>query len=320
MDLDTALLRAFVVTAAENHFGRAAGRLFITQQALSKRIARLEEILGARLLERTNRRVELTAAGQRFLRPAQDAVEAVDAAAAAAGIGGGPVRVDVMDEHTAATGLVRCAAERDPALRLEVTARGNQRPAIAALRDGDFDIAFGRAYVQPWPSDTRRRCALLEPLGLLVGAGHQLWSRPDVALAEVAGVPLLFPMHSAPQDWVTFVDELAGTFGIKVDQTGSKFGFDDLLDRIAEDPGTATFYGLGMRPPRDERLRVVPVVTPVPLFAWAVMWRRRVPDSFVHRLVGPIPTQIPADSWLPATDRAWLGQRPSTPEGRPAHP
>ena len=60
MDLDTGLLRAFVATVEENHFGRAAVRLFVTQQALSKRIHRLEEILGARLLDRTNRRVELT--------------------------------------------------------------------------------------------------------------------------------------------------------------------------------------------------------------------------------------------------------------------
>ncbi len=77
-------MRAFAVTAEECHFGRAADRLFITQQALSKRIARLEEILGARLLERDRRSVGLTAAGERFLPHAHEVVEAVDAAAAAA--------------------------------------------------------------------------------------------------------------------------------------------------------------------------------------------------------------------------------------------
>jgi DNA-binding transcriptional LysR family regulator len=307
VDLDTALLRAFVATAEENHFGRAAGRLFVTQQALSKRIARLEEILGARLFERTNRRVELTAAGQRFLGPARDAVEAVDAAVAAAGVGGtGPVRVDVMEEHAAATGLVRLAVARDPSLRLEVTSRGDRSSAIAGLRGGDFDVAFGRAAAVPWPADVRRRLVLLEPAGLLVGAGHPWWSRAEVAVPELAGLPLRFPMHGAPDDWVTFVDELAGTFGLAVDQAGSNIGFDHFIDSTAAGPAVATFYGLSMRPPRDDSLRVVPIVAPTPVFAWAAMWRRRTPEATVNRLVGPAPAEIPEDAWLPAADRAWL--------------
>lgn len=305
MDLDTGLLRAFVATAEEHHFGRAAGRLFITQQASSKRIARLEGILGVRVLERTNRRVELTEAGERFLPYARAVVEALDAAAAAAGIGG-PVRVDVMDEHAAAVGLLRRATGRDPALRLETTARGGRRTAVDVLQAGDVDIAFGRAAAVPWPAEIHRRCALLEPLGLLVGAGHPLWPVPEVAMADLADVPLRFPMHGAPQDWVTFVDELTAAFGVTVDQAGSSMGFDHFLDHTAENPDTATFYGLDMRPPADERLHVIPIVAPSPVFAWAVMWRRHVPESFVNRLVEPAPTRIPADAWLPNADRAWL--------------
>jgi DNA-binding transcriptional LysR family regulator len=307
VDLDTALVRAFVETAEQRHFGRAARRLYLSQQALSKRIARLEEVLGVTLLERTNRAVDLTPAGKRFLPYARDMIEAVDAATAAAGIGDRPLRVDVMDEHASATAMVRRAADREPDLNLEVIARGPRSTAIEALRGGDCDVAYGRAYVVPWPADIQRRCVLLEPVGLLVSVQHPLSSLPEVPAAQLAGVRLRFPMRGAPEDWVTFVDELADALDIRVDPTGSSIGFEHFLDRTAEDPDTATFFGLSMRPPPDERLRVVPIVTPTPVFPWAVMWRRRVPESVVNRLTGPVPAPAAENIWLPAPDRAWLG-------------
>jgi DNA-binding transcriptional LysR family regulator len=46
MDLDGAQVRAFVVAAEHGHIGRAAASLFLTQQAVSKRIARLEGVVG----------------------------------------------------------------------------------------------------------------------------------------------------------------------------------------------------------------------------------------------------------------------------------
>ncbi len=67
MELDLTQVRAFVEVAEQRHFGRAAARLFLTQQALSKRIQRLEQALGEPLLVRATRGVELTEAGQRFL-------------------------------------------------------------------------------------------------------------------------------------------------------------------------------------------------------------------------------------------------------------
>ncbi|HXL88147.1 MAG TPA: LysR family transcriptional regulator [Streptosporangiaceae bacterium] len=89
MDLDLAQVRAFVSVADEGHFGRAAELLSVSQQGLSKRIARLEAELGVRLLTRArgqqqSRGVTLTDAGQRFLPPARRLVAAGDIAAAVA--------------------------------------------------------------------------------------------------------------------------------------------------------------------------------------------------------------------------------------------
>ena len=72
-------LNCFIAVAEERHFGRAAARLHMAQPQLSEQIRRLEEQLDARLLERTTRRVDLTAAGALMLERGRSILNDVEA-------------------------------------------------------------------------------------------------------------------------------------------------------------------------------------------------------------------------------------------------
>lgn len=66
LDIDTALLRTFVILAETRSFTRTAERVHRTQSAISMQIARLEELLGCTLFERNKRNVRLTENGERL--------------------------------------------------------------------------------------------------------------------------------------------------------------------------------------------------------------------------------------------------------------
>src|SRR5690606_21997634 len=81
-DLNAMLVFARVVE--EGGFSAAAEKLALFKSAVSKQVAKLEDQLGVRLLNRTTRRISLTEAGELFFVRAQEVVAAAEAAEQAA--------------------------------------------------------------------------------------------------------------------------------------------------------------------------------------------------------------------------------------------
>ncbi|WP_206796549.1 LysR family transcriptional regulator [Amycolatopsis sp. MtRt-6] len=191
-------LRCFVAVADELHFGRAAERLHIAQPAVSQQIARLERELGVRLLDRSPRRVRLTAAGQRVLDAARDTLAAADRVRLAAKEVMTTVRIGTAAGLTARLERgIDALRERAPdfavvLVDLPVEARLN------ALRQGELDVALARG-VRSAPGLTVLP-TWTERLYAVVSRRHPAADRPAVGLAELTGGTLRVPAreHDPP--------------------------------------------------------------------------------------------------------------------------
>jgi len=107
MNIDLPGLQAFASVAYLGSFHRAAESLHISQSALSRRITKLESLVGVRLLDRTTRRVDLTTVGRGFLPQAVRLIEELETAFAG-----------VRDIATRGAGHVTLACAPTPAVQL----------------------------------------------------------------------------------------------------------------------------------------------------------------------------------------------------------
>jgi DNA-binding transcriptional LysR family regulator len=145
VDLDLARVRAFVAVVDEGHFGRAAAALSVSQQGLSKRVARLEAELGVRLLTRSAGGISLTGAGRRFLAPARGLLAAGDLAAEAARHEERTLRIDVW-----VICMRRCAPFGRP-LRTPPTWTSGSAGCIRAARERGWTAwPTGWSGSSPW--------------------------------------------------------------------------------------------------------------------------------------------------------------------------
>jgi DNA-binding transcriptional LysR family regulator len=314
VDLDLAQVRAFVAAAEELHFGRAAARLFLSQQALSKRIARLEEELGVLLFSRAGHAVELTEAGQRFLAPARQILADGDRAVAAARHTSRPLRIDVWGHLYGPMRTVGPVIEDLPQVSTEVGASRDLPAAMTALLRGEIDAAFGRVHSLPAHAAERlsSRLARLEPVDAVVSTEHPLAVQSQACPADLQDSTLWCP---AALDRLDFLRHFAERFGVPVEEGGANLGLDHLIDRIRAVPQRFSLLPADLPLPADAGIRALPLTGPTPLYAWSLLWRRQDQHPLLATLLDRFAetgrrsrwlSYQPGEDWLPPSDYAAL--------------
>jgi DNA-binding transcriptional LysR family regulator len=184
-------LRYFVAVAEELHFTRAAERLGIKQPPLSQQIRQLENEIGAPLLHRLTRGLELTEGGKLLLEESRRILEHLDRA-----------KTLVQNRARGETGrlqvgfasatyfqplvpdIIRAYRERFPGVIL--TPEQNNTPALmAGLRSGGIDIAFVRSPVSDG-ENIGIDLLVNEPMLVVLSASHPLGRRRSIPLAALA--------------------------------------------------------------------------------------------------------------------------------------
>lgn len=183
-------LRQFLAVVDTGNFTRAALHINVAQPTLSAGIAELEKRLGAKLFTRTNRRVQLTEAGNRLLAHARAierefhlAEQSVTGIAAPVR----PIRLGIL--VTLATALIEeVVAARNAPEPLELT-EGSERDLTAALASGRLDLAL--TILRPGETRFPRESLYAEPYRLALPEAHPLARRDSVSAEEVAGETMI---------------------------------------------------------------------------------------------------------------------------------
>ncbi|MGV9378818.1 LysR family transcriptional regulator [Nonomuraea sp. NPDC003707] len=305
-DLDLAAVRAFVVITEDRYFSEAAARLGISQQAVSKRIAKLESDLGVRLFSRTRTGADLTEDGKTFLHHARALVGIADQAREVLQGRRRSLRVDVLDTRLRSSDLIREFHETVEDVNVEVITSNGLRSARGALVRGSLDAAFVRVS-GTLEEDLRHVPAYLEPVHLLVGRDHPLAGLREVEVERLSGTTVWMPGNVPDSEWAEFYRLLSAAFDIPIDTAGPDFGWEYFVEQIGSGQRIG-FVGEGLRMPWHPRTVQIPVVAPAPVYPCSLIFHRHSHHPVLARLVRYVTDNYrpfdPHRQWLPDPDRA----------------
>ncbi|MEV6736874.1 LysR family transcriptional regulator [Streptomyces sp. NPDC051104] len=309
--VDPRLLRAFLAVAEELHFTRAATRLYVAQQALSRDIRRLERELGTELFVRTTRQVTLTPEGERLLPYARRVLDAQDELLAAFGQAR-PLLAD-LNSPGLATGrrVLHRARALVPDLELMARYESGLTYAAAEVLAGRLDASFGRFAGLPpaLRAGLDQQPVRYEPMALLLPEDHRLASLEAVPLSALAG-ETVYAGAGNPRtpEWTDLAHRLFDGRDIRVAPPVPLAVGDEEFQRIMARTGHPILAVVDF-PALPGTVRR-PLVDPVPLSPVSLVWRQGLTHpglDALRRASAEVAAaegwlRRPVDGWIPAKD------------------
>lgn len=305
--LDPRLLRAFVTVAEELHFTRAAARLYVAQQALSRDVRRLERELGAELFVRSTRQVTLTADGERLLPYARRVLQAQDELLAAFG----QARPLLVDLNSPGLGTGRRVLHRARGLapELELMARyeSGLTWAAAEILAGRLDVSFGR-YAGLAPAlraGLEQQPVRYEPMALVLPEDHPLAPLPEVPLDALAG-ETVYAGAGNPRtpEWTDLARRLFAGRGIEVAPPAPLAVGEEEFERLMARTRNPVLVVVGF--PAMPATVVRPLVDPVPLSPVSLVWRKGLVHPGLRALRRAAGLVAAEEGWLRRPVRGWI--------------
>lgn len=215
-------LRFFVAVAEERSITNAAARrLHTAQPSVSRQLRQLEQEVGAKLLERKARGIELTAAGQLFLDHARMVLMQLDAACEAARSAGQPQRPGFVVGFVAGQEVLwlsetlRILREEAPGTDITISSLSSPELANALMRN-KMDVALLRREAQT--PGLAWKFLIKEPLVAILPANHRLANHKTINPRDLAGESFIAGSTKLAPVLKSTVREYASRVGITLDQ------------------------------------------------------------------------------------------------------
>lgn len=198
--MDQASLHSFIQVAKERSFSRAAEKLHITQPAISKRIANLEQELNCQLFDRIGKDIQLTNSGRLFLHHASKLLEAMDDCITALhnldNSISGELRLGVS-HHIGLHRLppyLRKFSQQYPRVQLKISFVDSEK-AYQMVNNGELEVALA-TLAPEHKLHIEQKCVWNDPLTFMVSDDHKLAyinQRRPLQLTDLAEHPAILP-------------------------------------------------------------------------------------------------------------------------------
>jgi DNA-binding transcriptional LysR family regulator len=198
--MTNANLRYFTSVARHGSIREAAEELHVAQSALSRQIQKLEQVLGVPLFQRHARGVELTSAGEIYLRHARSSLRQDERVRseldALKGLRSGTINMQAIESLVPGVlpRVILGFTARHPGITFNVTVDRSDL-ILAAVREGRTDI--GLVFYPTMESEVTSVFKMREPLVALMSPRHPLAKKAKVSLAESVDYPIALPLRNS---------------------------------------------------------------------------------------------------------------------------